>query len=524
VKLPLFLRIAFVLGLVLAGPAASADPIRILIAAGSSVGAGADQTLVHPRDDARGVSEVFTTLGGVRPGDAIFVPDATGASLRAAFDRAAALAGAHPPPEVSFLFYFSGHGDHEALHVSGETVSMREIEERVAKMPAALRLVVIDACRVDSSRAKGMTSEPGFSVLLKLEPTAAGTAWLFASSAGEVAQESDDVGGALFSHFWTAGLRGAADTNGDGRVTLEESFDFAYAQTLLRSARSGAALQRPQERLELSLASPVVLTELAMNRATLVLPADRDALYLVYAATSRSLESELFAAPDRPTALALPAGRYLVQRRVGSTGGATDVLLSAGERRELNPGAFRPFANEALSLKGELLLRPWSVTAFDGAIGGIGLDAGDEAGVEVERRFGGYGVAVRAFGGWGESKTAANFIHEASAGGEVGILRVLPLSARWSATLGVEARAQWVRQEVERSDARIVERAGYAGSSYWSGTLWGGGLHFGARFDLSTHWFVAARAGALGLGAKTDTGVEGRVLLSGSIGVGAALP
>jgi hypothetical protein len=517
-------RIALTLGLLLGGSAASADPIRILIAAGSSVGAGADQTLVHPRDDARGVSEVFTTLGGVRPGDAIFVPDATGASLRAAFDRAAALAGTHPPQEVSFLFYFSGHGDRDALHVTGETVSMREVEERVAKMPAALRLVVIDACRVDRARAKGMTSEAGFSVVLNLEQMAAGTAWLFASSAGEVAQESDEVGGALFSHFWTAGLRGAADANGDGRVTLEESFDFAYAQTLLRSARSGAALQRPQERLELSLASPVVLTELALDRATLVLPADRDALYLVYAATSRSLESELFASPDRPTALALPAGRYLVQRRVGGVGGAADVLLAAGERRELDAGAFRPFASEALSLKGELLLRPWSVTAFDGAIGGIGLDAGDEGGVEVERRFGAYGIAVRAFGGWGESKTSANFVHETWLGGQVGLLRILPISARWSASVGVDARAQWVRQEVERSDAPIVERGGYAGSSYSSGTLLGGGLSFGARFDLSTHWFVAARAGALGLGAKTDTGIEGRLLLSGSIGIGAALP
>jgi hypothetical protein len=168
----------------------------------------------------------------------------------------------HSPQEVSFLFYFSGHGDHEALHLTGEVFPIRELQERLARLPAALRLVVIDACRTKTDRAKGMTTEPGFPIALSSAQIASGVAWLFASSDGDVAQESDEIGGALFSHFWTTGLRGAADSNGDGRVTLQESFDFAYAQTLLRSARSGAALQRPQETLELTEAGPVVLTAL----------------------------------------------------------------------------------------------------------------------------------------------------------------------------------------------------------------------------------------------------------------------
>ncbi len=521
----LLLHLTCVLLLVLGARAAHAEPLRILVAAGAPRGVSADQPLVHPLDDARDVEDVFTTLGGIAPSDAILLPDATAAALRAAFDRAEALARAHPPQEVSFFFYFSGHGDQEALHLTGEVLPIRELQERLARMPAALRLVVIDACRTSTDRAKGMTTEPGFAIALSSAQVASGAAWLFASSAGEVAQESDDVGGALFSHFWTTGLRGAADANGDGRVTLQESFDFAYAQTLLRSARSGATVQRPQEKLELTEAGPVVLTALSTNRATLMLPPDRDALYLVYGASSRLLEAEVYASPDRTTLVALPPGRYVVQRRVQASGGVAEVMLAAGERRGLDPDAFRPFAPAALALKGELRLRPWSVAIVEGVLGGVGLDVGDEGGLELERRFGDAAGTLRAFGGWGVRTTAANHVYESSAGGEVGVARLFPLSTRMAFRLGLELRGEWVHQQVTRKDAARLEQVGLPTTATFAGTEWGGGAHAEVRWDLSTSWYFSAQVRALGLGAKTDTGAaEGRALLGASLGLGAALP
>jgi hypothetical protein len=510
--------------LLVATTRAHAEPIRILLAAGAPRGTPGDQPLLHPLDDARAVQDVFTSIGGVPAVDALLVSDPTAASLRGSFDQAEALARGHSPQEVSFLFYFSGHGDHEALHLTGEVFPIRELQERIAHLPAALRLVVIDACRTKTDRGKGMTTEPGFPIALSSAQIASGVAWLFASSDGDVAQESDEIGGALFSHFWTTGLRGAADSNGDGRVTLQESFDFAYAQTLLRSARSGAALQRPQETLELTETGPVVLTALPTNRATLALPADRDALYLVYGASSRSLEAELYAQPDRTISVALPPGRYLVQRRVQAAGGVTEVMLAAGEQRSLDVAAFRPFAADALALKGELLLRPWSVALFDGVIGGVGLDVGEEGGLEVERRWGNVAGALRAFGGWGERTTAPNHVYETSAGGEAAIDRVLPLSTRTDLRLGLDLRGEWIRQQVTRKDAAQVEAVGLPGTAYFTGTAWGGGAHAAFRWDLSTTWYVGAQARALGLAAKTDTGAEGRFLLGAYLGLGAALP
>ena len=506
----------------LAAPAARAAPVRILIAVGAPTGLSGDQTLVHPRDDARGVVEVLTAFGGVSPQDALLVADARVDSVRAAFDRAEAIARGHPAAEVTFIFYFSGHGDHDALHLSGEALSLGELRARVERMPAALHLVIIDACRVSQNRDKGMTAQPAFAISLSPASPASGTAWLYASSDGDVAQESDEIGGALFSHFWTTGLRGAADADGDGRVTLQESFDFAYAQTLLRSARSGATLQRPQEKLDLSLAGPVVLTELAAQRATLVLPADRDALYLVYGIHSSALQAELFARPDRPTALALPAGRYLVQRRLAGSGGAAEVLLSAGEVRALDAATFHAFAAEALALKSELVVSPWSLTLSDGVVTGNATTLGDEAVLELERRWRSVGVALRALAGWGEHGTEANDVYERSLGGEVGLVRILPVSARWNLRFGADARAEYIRQEVKRKDAAVIEAVGYPGIAYFNGSAWGGGLHVDARYDLSAKLHVVAAVKGLALGAPTNTGTEWRFLLGAYLGLGAS--
>lgn len=503
---------------------ARAEPIRILLAVGAPRGTSGDQPLLHPLDDAQAVRDVFTSIGGVPAVAALLVSDPTAASLHASLDQAEALALGHSPQEVSFLFYFSGHGDREAIHLSGEAFPIRELQERIARLPAALRLVVIDACRTKTDRTKGMTTEPGFPIALSSSQIASGVAWLFASSDGDVAQESDEIGGALFSHFWTTGLRGAADSNGDGRVTLQESFDFAYAQTLLQSARSGAALQRPQERLELTEAGPVVLTALSTNRATLVLPADRDALYLVYGASSRSLEAELYAQPDRATSVALPPGRYVVQRRVEAAGGVTDVMLAAGDRSSLDLAAFRPFSASALALKGELWLRPWSVALVEGVLGGVGLDVSEEGGLEVERRWGNVAGTLRAFGGWGERTTAPNHVYETSAGGEAAVDRVLPLTTRMDLRFGLDLRGEWIHQQVTRRDAVQVEALGYRATAYFAGTAWGGGAHGALRWDLSTTWYVRAQARALGLGAKTDSGAEGRFLVGAYLGLGTVLP
>jgi uncharacterized caspase-like protein len=106
---------------------------------------------------------------------------------------------------------------------------------------------------------------------------------LTASADGEAAQESDDLGGAIFTHYWLGGLRGAVDTNGDHRVTLSESYEFAYHQTLYRSSRGSGVLQRPAAIFDVRKANPVVLTQTGVDDTMLHFPQRADTHYLVYA-------------------------------------------------------------------------------------------------------------------------------------------------------------------------------------------------------------------------------------------------
>jgi putative tricarboxylic transport membrane protein len=88
-------------------------------------------------------------------------------------------------------------------------------------------------------------------------------------------------------------------------------------------------------------AGPVVLSSPRRARSTLVLPPGRDTLYLVYQLPRTTLLAEVWARPEEPIALALPAGRFLVQRREADRAAAAEVLLPWGGRHVLTDAGHR---------------------------------------------------------------------------------------------------------------------------------------------------------------------------------------
>ena len=265
------------------------------------------------------------------------------------------MAREHAQGDVSVVFYFSGHGDRDAIHLADERLPIDVIESRLAKVSASLRIVVLDACRTSDARAKGFTDAEPFTVVLPEPLAAKGTVLLHASADGEAAQESDALGGAVFTRFWVNGLRGAADANGDGRVTLAESYAYAYQQTLWRSAASSGVPQRPSAVVDLDEAAPLVLT--SMRRASaLAFPLAGDTHYVVYGVGSQTVVGDVWGSPDHAAVLAVTPGRYVVHRRGGGLSSAAEVTVSDGEQRQLASRDFFPFSDEALSERAE----PWS--------------------------------------------------------------------------------------------------------------------------------------------------------------------
>lgn len=503
-------------------PRAVAAPVRILIAAGARTGMDTDRPLLHPQDDAAGVRDVMTSLGGVTPDHLIFLPDTNKAALLAALSLAAAMAREHAPTDVTLIFYFSGHGDRDSLHIRGETLSNAELSARISAIPAALRIVVVDACRTNDARAKGMSVVPGFAVSLASQSATTGTAWFYASADGEAAQESDEIGGAIFTHFWLAGLRGAADTNRDARVSLDESFSYAYSQTLLRSARSGGVLQRPEAKLDLHESNPFIFTELAGARAQLEFPRGSDALYLVYAVGSQSVVAEVYGVTDRNVRIVLPPSRYIIQKRVGTRGEAVELTLRAGAVHSLSVEDFRSFAAEALAQKGSMVTHPWSVEALGDVMAGSEMNLGGELQARIARRER-WGFALGPLVGFGERATPFNDVREKLIGGELSVDRFFSLSSAWLIFTGIDVRGEWIWQTVTRTDAARATLAGFQPVTHASGAAWGGGVHVGARCVFAPPFFLDVGLRAMALGTQTTSGVDARVLGGGFLGLGFAL-
>jgi uncharacterized caspase-like protein len=341
----------FILATLCVAPDVLAEPVRLLVAAGHKVGLQAEHPLKYADNDASKVRDVLVGLGGVKAENATVLAEPTRAQLFAALDKVRDEARKHSAQEVTLLFYFSGHGDRDAIHLGDERVLLSDLSAKLAEIPAGLRIAVTDACR--ATREKGFSADEPFAISAATIPQASGQVWLHASSDGEAAQESDELQGAIFTHAWLNGLRGAADSNGDARVTLDESFAFAHSQTLIRSAKSSGVLQKPEAVVSLREGAPVVITQTAATMATLSLPQSRDTHFLVYAAGAKSVLSELWGSPDRRIALRVPPGRYVIHKRANGTGALAQIAIGEGEERKIEDRDFSASSLETLAQKGD---------------------------------------------------------------------------------------------------------------------------------------------------------------------------
>lgn len=520
-----------VAGLVCGAPA-SAEPIRIVVAAGHRYGAPEERPLRYARDDAARVVDVFTAIGGVKKESAFLADEPSVAELTRAIDKAAALAGTHKPEEVTFVLYFSGHGDRASLHLGGEALPIADLSARVGRVPAALRVVVLDACRTDDTlRAKGMQEEPAFAVALPGsvtgEGSATGTVWIQASAEGDPAQESQELAGGVFTHYWLSGLRGAADADGDRRVTLGESYDYAYHQTLFKTARASGVLQRPTARLDLRAAGPIVLTTPSPLTARIVLPQVADAQFLVYEPRSRHVLAEAWSAPDRAVAIALPPGSYVVQRRAHGRGGASEVALARGEERALAGSDFQDVPLETLARKGGgVILSPNEIEAAYLPSSSADVEVIQRGGLRYQRRFDGFALGANVDAGGGASTNAARHVGETTVGGGVSI--------EWRESLGAATfragagpRVEWIEQRLQRNDADRVTSASYAASDKKHAVGVGGAASLRVSVSPLSRGrtsgpFVTGGVGASVLGAPATTGTVVRFSVTGDVGAGLA--
>src|SRR5439155_13901499 len=93
------------------------------------------------------------------------------------------------------------------------------------------------------ARIKGVETTADFSFNSVSRLTTKGIAVMASSTAQELSQESDELKGSYFTHHLITALRGAADSDGDGRVSLDEAYRYAYRRTLASTATTQVGSQ-----------------------------------------------------------------------------------------------------------------------------------------------------------------------------------------------------------------------------------------------------------------------------------------
>ncbi len=311
--------------LMLATTLALAAPVRHALVVGANDGGGVLEPLRYAERDAETFADVLVELGGFDEEhvSVLYAPTAEG--LREALAHHAALS--EVADDALFVFYYSGHADGSGLRLADEHYWFDALKHDMRAVGADVRVGLLDACRSGSiTRLKGASLSA--SLFTGQSTALEGEAWLTASSADELAQESDHLRGGFFTHYVVSGLRGAADT-GDGTVDLDELRRYTEDRVVARTGATAAGAQHPHFDFNLSGSGRVTLSDVRRASARLRLPEGLSGHIAVSRLPDGTQLAEVTKQAGTESALALPPGRYRVRRRDGDA--LYDVTLEVAE-------------------------------------------------------------------------------------------------------------------------------------------------------------------------------------------------
>lgn len=176
------------------------------------------------------------------------------------------------------LFYFSGHGvlddrgrlylavkDTDTKALRAKAIPANFITDEMDNSRSKRQVVILDCCH-SGAFARGTKGAPGASVgtASAFEGLGFGRVILTASDATQYAWEGNQIIGdaenSLFTHFIVQGIQtGEADSNRDGKITVDELYDYAYSRILDKTPKQVPGKWSFKEQGELIIAkSPLM--------------------------------------------------------------------------------------------------------------------------------------------------------------------------------------------------------------------------------------------------------------------------
>ncbi len=354
-------------------PVSAQTENRYAVLVGSHRGQAGEHPLRYAGRDARKLAEVLIHHGKFNPSKVITLEDPSADAMRNSLIRLNARIRSESCPGCRsvLLVYYSGHADALSVHLGPSSLLWEELRDLTKGSSADLRILIVDACRSgQATQVKGFKASEAFA-LPPESPLAEGYIVLSSSAAGEAAQESDELQGSFFTHHFLSALRGAADFDADGRVTLAEAYRYTLDRTIASTATTLTGIQHPTFNFEMRGKAQLVLSYADGNSEQAELTLTKPGVYLFHRGKGPDSPVEMEAhVPETSRTVWLAPGDYFVRWRTPENLKEGLVVLSAAHAQILKTEELHQVEYTALVRKGILRRQGWEgdeIPAFNNA-------------------------------------------------------------------------------------------------------------------------------------------------------------
>lgn len=294
---------------------------------------GAERDILkYAASDAKKLMEAMQEIGGINQDNSVILVEPKITDVENALQSFATTINQKKSNarRTEFIFYYSGHSDENALLLGEESYGYSQLKADINSVPSDIHVVMLDSCFSGNFiRAKGGSRQKSF--LVDDSSVVSGHAYLSSSSESEASQESDLIQSSYFTHALITGLRGAADSSGDNKVSLNELYHYAFNETLSQTEQSTIGTQHPSFDITLVGSGDLILSDISTAESILAL--DSDLLGTVYIRNEKTgqLISEVKKSSANVIPLALEAGTYNITLIQSEQTLGASVKLKAGK-------------------------------------------------------------------------------------------------------------------------------------------------------------------------------------------------
>ncbi len=283
---------------------------RFAVYIGSNTGGKNNARLLYAGSDAISFQRTMTDIGGISPSNSRLLLDPTHDDIDTALKNISDLIESRrgKTKRTEFIFYYSGHSDEYALLLGKNKYDYSSLKAAITKVPSDVHVVILDSCYSGNFiRTKGGSRQKPF--LVDDSSVVKGHAYLSSSSSQESSQESDEIGSSFFTNAMITGLRGAADSSGDKKVTLNELYSYAFNETLSKTENTSTGPQHPNYNITLVGSGDLVLSDISNSDCIVTLAKDLTGRIILRDKKGK-LVSEVNKTSQAPLYLALEEGQY----------------------------------------------------------------------------------------------------------------------------------------------------------------------------------------------------------------------